>query len=74
MKVKDMLDIVRMDVYIEFRDENNYVICRTLSKSSGVLPYLNRTVTQWFPVNKHSLFSLDGVDVVISIAEEEKDG
>ena len=68
MKVKDMLEVVKMDIYIEFRDESNSAICRTLSKSSGVTPYLEKNVTGWFPVHKHSLFSIDGVDVVIQIA------
>lgn len=71
MKVKEMLELLRMPKKIEFRDEQNYSICYTSSDSSGVIPYLEREIFQWFPLS-FSPFQSQG-DICILLKDEKED-
>ena len=55
MKVKEMIELLRVDEKIEFRNEDNREICITNSNSEGMAPYLERDVLEWFPYNAQLL-------------------
>lgn len=48
MKLKDMIDKLRIPCQIKIRDSENNPICDCESNSKGVIPYLHLEVAEWF--------------------------
>ena len=73
MKVQDMIDTLRMPKRFEIRDSENNEICVTSSDSDGVLPYLDRTVKQWFPYRlTGAILNLRDAEICILLEDKEE--
>ena len=48
MKLREMIESLRMAQRVEIRDSNGYEICECDTDSAGVNPYLDMTVLEWF--------------------------
>lgn len=48
MKLKDMINKLRIPCQIKIRDSENNSICDCESNSKGVIPYLDLEVVEWF--------------------------
>lgn len=49
MKFKEMIDTLNQGYTVAIRDEENENVCNTRTDSKGIIPYLDKDVTRWFP-------------------------
>jgi hypothetical protein len=49
MKFKEMTDTLIQGYSVAIRDEENENVCNTRTDSKGIIPYLDKDVTRWFP-------------------------
>ena len=72
MKVREMIDTLRMPQRLEIRDSENNEICVTNTNSNGVFPYLERSVKEWFTYRlTGAIFNSKDADICILIEDEE---
>lgn len=72
MKVKEMVNTLRITSEIEFRNSENYTICKAKSDSEGVNPYLEREVIEWFVFSKTIPTLKVNSDICLILEDEEK--
>lgn len=48
MKLKDMINTLRMPCTVRIRDLDNDPVCICDSDSKGIVPYLDLAVVEWF--------------------------
>lgn len=48
MILKEMITKLRLPCLFEIRDFQNNGVCKTLSDSKGVKPYINYEIIEWF--------------------------
>jgi hypothetical protein len=48
MRLKDMLNVLRIPCTVRIRDLDNEPICICGSDSKGIIPYLDLEVAEWF--------------------------
>ena len=48
MKLKEMVETLRMAQRVEIRDSDGYEICTCSTDSDGINPYFGMTISEWF--------------------------
>ena len=48
MKLREMIELLRMNQRMEIRDSDGHEICECDTNSAGVIPYLDKTILEWF--------------------------
>jgi hypothetical protein len=49
MKFKEMIDMLPQSYSVAIQDEDDENVCTTRTDSKGIIPYLDKDVTRWFP-------------------------
>ena len=63
MKVRDFINLLRIEAKVEMREGNNF-LCLTKTDCEGMMPYLDKEINNWF-------VSSNGWSIVIDLEEEE---
>ena len=67
MKLREMVETLRMVQRVEIRNEDGYEICTCNTDSEGIKPYMNVPISEWFAGSP----PLKNVDFVVCLKKED---